>query len=248
MKRCPTCNRTFTDPNLSYCVEDGTPLIAEEEPVDESTVVSPYRPPAQYAPPGTAREKQRRVWPWVLGIFGAFGLGVAALIIAAVVLIPKSVRSVHTDANLNANANTSTNTNTNTETTDQPENVDAPPPADEAQVLEQLTAIEHEWTTANINADKKKLARILADDYVGPAPEGGLMGKTEYLATIERDTTIETWELKDLKLQLAGNRATLTGGITYFAGSRNISYNFTDRFVWRNGRWQATGSEIQRKE
>jgi hypothetical protein len=185
------------------------------------------------------------VWPWVLGIFGAFGLGVAALIIAAVVLIPKSVRSVQTNAN--ANTNTNTSTSTSTETTE-PENVDAPPPTDEAQVLEQLTTIEHEWTTANINADKKKLARILADDYVGPAPEGGLMGKTEYLATIERDTSIEKWEFKDLKLQLAGNRATLTGGITYFAGSQNISYNFTDRFVWRNGRWQATGSEIQRKE
>ena len=91
-------------------------------------------------------------------------------------------------------------------------------------------------------------ARILADDYVGPSAEGPLMGKAEYLNTIERDTTIEKYEFHDLKLQLAGSRATLTGGISYVIQGQNVSYNFTDRFVWRNGRWQATGSEIQRKE
>ncbi|HWN07772.1 MAG TPA: hypothetical protein VNO50_00535 [Pyrinomonadaceae bacterium] len=27
MKRCPSCNRTFTDVSLNFCLEDGTPLI-----------------------------------------------------------------------------------------------------------------------------------------------------------------------------------------------------------------------------
>ena len=26
MKRCPTCNRTYTDASLNFCLEDGTPL------------------------------------------------------------------------------------------------------------------------------------------------------------------------------------------------------------------------------
>src|SRR5215210_5200917 len=26
MKRCPTCNRTYTDLSLNFCLEDGTPL------------------------------------------------------------------------------------------------------------------------------------------------------------------------------------------------------------------------------
>src|SRR6185369_7900074 len=29
MKRCPTCNRTYTDPALNFCLEDGTPLAAD---------------------------------------------------------------------------------------------------------------------------------------------------------------------------------------------------------------------------
>ena len=226
MKRCPTCNRTYTDPNLSFCVEDGSPL-STEEPAE----AAPYRPPSAYVPPGTG--KQRRVWPWVLGLLGAFGLG-AAVLIAAAVLIPRSLKSVERT--------------TTTDTTDQTEKVDVPPPTDETEVLAQLTQIENEWTRANIDADKPKLRRILADDYVGPSAEGGLMGKAEYLNTIERDSGVEKWEFHDLKLQLAGNRATLTGGIAYVIQGENVAYNFTDRFVWRNGRWQATGSEIHRKE
>lgn len=29
MKRCPSCNRTFTDVSLNFCLEDGTPLVAD---------------------------------------------------------------------------------------------------------------------------------------------------------------------------------------------------------------------------
>jgi len=47
-------------------------------------------------------------------------------------------------------------------------------------VLQDLTDLEHEWTVANINADKKKLDRILADDYVGASADGTPQGKAEY--------------------------------------------------------------------
>jgi hypothetical protein len=29
MKRCPTCSRTYLDENLSYCTDDGTPLVEQ---------------------------------------------------------------------------------------------------------------------------------------------------------------------------------------------------------------------------
>src|SRR5215204_5703307 len=97
MKRCGTCNRTYTDPGLSFCIDDGTPLtpVASE---DESTVVSPrgtetvedrnaaaYRPPGSYVPPAT-EVRRRRAWPWILGIVGAFVLGILAISIAAAIL------------------------------------------------------------------------------------------------------------------------------------------------------------------
>jgi hypothetical protein len=231
MKRCRTCNRTYTDPNLSYCIDDGTPLTTE---VTEDV---PYRPPSAHVPSGTMPAgKQRRAWPWIVGILGAFILGAVALMIAVAIVVPRILQSRQENPPVIATP----------EKTDQPKDaVETPAPADETQVLAQLTAIEHEWTVANINADRQKLDRILADDYVGQGP-AGLQGKKEYLDGIQRDTTTDRWEFDDLKVQLSGDRATLTGKVRFFARSGDEAFNFIDKFVWRDGRWQATASEIHR--
>ena len=255
MKRCTTCNRTFTDPNLSFCIDDGTPLTTI--PDDETTVVSPaYRPPSGYVPPGT-NVRKRRAWPWVVGILGAFVLGIVTISIAAAVLVPRWMRRAEElqrgappprQAERPANSNQSENTESITEDDKPTENVDVPPPSDSEQVLAQLKDLEHEWTVANLNADKKALNRILADDYVGPTADGKDQGKAEYIQTIERDTQVDKWEFADLKVSLSGDRATLTGNITYFVDDREVVFDFTDKFVWRNGRWQATGSQVSRRE
>lgn len=240
MKRCPTCNRTYTDPNLSYCVDDGTPLTEVAD--DASTIIPQYRPPiTPVAPP---QQKRRRAWPWLLATVVAFVLGVAGLMIAAAIFVPRMMRERQVQPPVTANANTD-----NTKQTETSENVDTPPPTDEEQVLAQLRDLENEWTVANLNADKRKLGQILADEYVDSAgPGGALRGKAEYINTIERDTEIEKWEFEDLKLQLAGNRATLAGEIKAVIRGQEEKLEFVDKFVWRNGRWQATGSEVKRKE
>ncbi|HET8782180.1 MAG TPA: nuclear transport factor 2 family protein [Pyrinomonadaceae bacterium] len=254
MKRCRTCNRTYTDPNLTYCIDDGTPLTTDVAD-DESTVVTPpandgrstndewnavaYRPPSGYVPPGAMpAEKGRRVWPWAVGLLAAFILGAIALTVVAVMFVPRAMRSRQPDSSAVAPI----------EEPDSPADPSAAAPTDEAQVLAELTKIEQQWTDANLHADKRMLGRILADDYVGPkpGPEGGLQGKKEYIDTIQPATGIERWEFSDLKLALFGDRATLSGKITYFGKQpeQKITDGFTDKFVWREGRWQATGSEV----
>ena len=266
MKRCTTCNRTYTDPNLSYCIDDGTPLTPVE---DETTVVSPrgsetekdwnaaaYRPPSYVPPPGT-HDRRRRAWPWVVGILGAFILGVVVITIAAAILAPRLLRNRQNEQanraiqNSNtseppANSNVASNVNSNA---DANETVETPPPTDHDQVKAQLRDLEHDWTVANINADTKALDRILADDFVAPSGDNGqLQTKADYLRTIQRDTTIRKWDFDDLKLMLAGDRATLTGKITFEVGDRDEEFDFIDKFVWRDGRWQATGSEVTRRD
>ncbi|HYU97684.1 MAG TPA: nuclear transport factor 2 family protein, partial [Pyrinomonadaceae bacterium] len=148
------------------------------------------------------------------------------------------------DSNSNANSNfnsADSNANTEEDTT--------PPPTDEAAVLSTLTDLEQEWTVANINADKKKLDRILADDYVG-VTDGKSEGKAEYLKTIQRDTLIQKWKFEDLKADLSSDRATLTGTLRVEVKDeqgqiRPAAFRFTDKFVWRDGRWQATSSEVK---
>ena len=70
MKRCPTCNKTFTDPTLSYCIDDGTPLAAvpdaEDEPSQVGTessagwVPPPYQPPSYTTPVENSKGKPGR--------------------------------------------------------------------------------------------------------------------------------------------------------------------------------------------
>jgi ketosteroid isomerase-like protein len=148
------------------------------------------------------------------------------------------------NSNLNsdsADANDNTNDNSADDTT--------APPTDEEGVLQDLTDLEQEWTVANINADKKKLNHILADDYVGTSAEGKPQGKAEYLKTIKRDELIQKWNFEDVKVSLKGDRVTLTGIIRLEVRdeqgqNHSLPFRFTDKFVWRDGRWQATGSEV----
>ncbi len=78
MKRCPTCNKTFTDQNLSFCIDDGTPLWklqmepmkpqlsrrtapqgnanAETEAYVPRDWQQEYQPPGSFAPPGRNAE------------------------------------------------------------------------------------------------------------------------------------------------------------------------------------------------
>lgn len=301
MKRCPTCNRTFSDPNLSFCIEDGTPLVNTGEPAydAEATVVSSsasprdevakepdntvqwpspaYQPPPIFPPPPP--QQSRKIWPWVLGSLALLFVVFIGLGIAAAVLIPSMMKetanrnansssyptNVGTNENSNSNANaavnanaananldTNLNANENSNSSDLSLNEndndnesDAGPPTDEEVVLADLKNIEDEWTVANLNADKKKLAYILADDYVSNSG-GKMQGKADYLRDIQPDPTIQHWEFQNLKLKLSGSRAALTGVVSLESSQRSepLLLAFTDKFVWREGRWQAVSSDV----
>ena len=45
MKRCPTCNRTYTDLSLNFCLEDGTPLTSDVPGADPNATLR--YPPAR---------------------------------------------------------------------------------------------------------------------------------------------------------------------------------------------------------
>jgi len=283
VKRCPTCNQTFTDRNLSFCIDDGTPLLAVAENPDsgedEATIVSPssnarstsspdsggYQPPGSYLSPGVppSQSTNRKAWPWVVGILALLLLALVGLGIAAATFIPSILKSsnentANTNANVASGPTANLNANSNAHEANEDANADwnaaeTEPPTSKSDVLSTLTDLENEWTVANINADKKKLNRILADDYVGATFDGKTQGKAEYLRTIERDTTIQKWEFDELDVSLVGNRASLTGVLRLEVQNQRgevgpIAFRFTDKFVWRANRWQAVGSEVKQEK
>src|SRR5829696_5646389 len=51
MKRCPTCNRTYTDASLNFCLEDGTPLTADGATTPDLNATLRYPPARDTAEP-----------------------------------------------------------------------------------------------------------------------------------------------------------------------------------------------------
>ena len=260
MKRCPTCKREFED-SITYCLDDGSPLVTESRPDSDGTLVNPSPgardiPTTQYGqlggkatvsgavadlplmPTYGAAPVKRRVWPWVVAALAIlFFLGI---VIAAVIAIPKIVNRPNPSRAVTTESPSSSVPNTRTPSDSSSANA---APADEKVVLSQLTELEKQWTVANLAADKKTLDQILAEDYRGGNPPHT---KQEYLDEIRPDSTVKTWEFQDLRLNLEGDRATLDGYLRQETRRGIEVYGFTDVFVWREGRWQATGSRTTR--
>ncbi len=147
MKRCPQCNRTYTDDALSFCLDDGSPLVSASAPssFDPSATVqfpqsrettpqptiaygpgqmppSSTPPPAWSPMPPTAPQK-RSVWPWILGIgavLAFMGIGALILIIALASMSGNNNNNANTNSNANsrsANRNSNANMNANTRST-----------------------------------------------------------------------------------------------------------------------------------
>lgn len=258
MKRCPTCSRSFDDDTLSFCLEDGTPLVSDSASRADSqeTLVSPSPsptmptivsglPPTLPYPhlPGKDRfdvpvAQSRRIWPWVVGILAILLVVVAAVVIMAVIVPPM----------LNAanNNNRPQPTPTRTASTPTPSSSTSAwddMPGDEEEVKSQLTRIEEEWTEANVKGDKEALERILAEEYSGGADSHT---KREYIDGLEPDPSIKSWQLEDLTVEQDGTRATVKGTLKNETEKGTEVYDFTDKFVWRDRRWQAVSSTTTR--
>lgn len=92
MKVCPRCQKTYTDDNLNFCLEDGTTLTqvsASAPPAPDTVYVNEMRPTTPTAQPGAPGswgsapqqpfsmqppKKSSKTWVWVLGILAVVGL------------------------------------------------------------------------------------------------------------------------------------------------------------------------------
>jgi hypothetical protein len=137
MKRCPTCNRTFTDDSLSFCLDDGAPLLSVgdapssgsfdpnatmryTEARDTSQPTEVYRPssppssqvvsPTWSPGPTTAVPPARKssILPWIIG----GGVLLLVVGIGAIVLVAALLSFNSNSNNSNSNANKSNKNST----------------------------------------------------------------------------------------------------------------------------------------
>jgi hypothetical protein len=129
MKRCPTCQRTYTDASLNFCLEDGTPLLSDaaptpppaevyRQPAPLLNQVDPMAQPRQWSPvpPMPPRKKSSAVW-WVLGgavVLGILVVGAAVMMLALASMGSNSNTSSNRNANLRNSNSRTVNRNSNT--------------------------------------------------------------------------------------------------------------------------------------
>lgn len=147
-------------------------------------------------------------------------------------------------ASTNANANTSQHAHDNMNA-----GSSAAVPTDKELVTKQLYDLEYAWCAADLKADKAAMDRILATEFVVTNPDGTTMNKQQYLAQMKPDEYNRTCTYSDFSLGQSGNYAVIIGYNTVRGRDANGPFTerskFTDTFVWRDGRWQATASKSQ---
>lgn len=194
-----------------------------------------YPPPAQaYVPP----PKPRRVWPWIVGmlasVFVIGGIVIAAMVIPSMLSVAPNNNRAQPKPTPAWTASPAPQASPSEEADDVPD--------DEDEVLSQLTKLEGDWARANVKGDKQALEKILADEYTGGANSHK---KREYIDSLAPDTSIKSWEIKDLIVEQDGDRATVHGTLTNETTTGTQVYNFADKFVWRDHRWQAVSSQTR---
>jgi hypothetical protein len=271
MKRCPTCKRAFDDDTLSFCLEDGTPLVAEMgiRPDSQETLVSPRGPgmgsasgsasPMQaYSQlPGKSTVSASPYRPPAAQPYGPSGqkrktwpwvIGILAILsILVVAIIAAFTVPGFLRASKNVNRPEPSPSRPVSSVTSTPNASPASAndvPTDSAEVRAQLTKLEKDWTEANIKGDKDALEKILADEYVGN--EDNSRTKRQYIDTIKPDTAVENWAVYDLTVNQTGDRAVVNGKLKEETADGTYVYDFVDTFVWRDHRWQAVTSHATR--
>ena len=273
MKRCPTCQSTYADVSLTFCLTDGatlvdtafnqqatlpysSPHVSNEPRLAVPEVNAPlhgnWNPPAWTPNPhAVAAVRPRNSMPWVVG-------GIAVLVLSALIGVWLAIASRNSSGealeprSVVGNNNKIASDNSNKSSQDDGKNGNAnqspldtdSPPTDSALVLSQLTALEHEWNEANLKGNRAIVRRIVADEFRGVGANGSVENKEQMLANLVPNPNIASLKLSDLKVSLAGNTAVLTGLNTAKGkNGQRITFRFTDTFLWRDGRWQAISSQ-----
>lgn len=101
-------------------------------------------------------------------------------------------------------------------------------------VEDELMRLDKAWTRAELKGDKKAVAELLADDYIGTTQRGQIENKTQYLASVMPNADMV--KADDYKITVHGDMAIMTHRSTV-EGVRNIQFRSTHVWMKRGGKW-----------
>jgi len=111
-----------------------------------------------------------------------------------------------------------------------------------------ILALEGKWNDAYKQRNINILTSLLADDFIITVEDGRVFGKIGYMShTADSSVQVATAEESDLRVNLHGNVAVVTGAYHETGTSKGSRYEYRDRLtdVWMkiNGQWQLIASQ-----
>jgi len=118
--------------------------------------------------------------------------------------------------------------------------------AQQADAENYIKQSESEWAEAASKGDTSTIKRILADDFLGIAPDGTFYDKAKEIADTANDhgNTISN-HLNQVKVRFFGETAVAQGSETWERKGqlKRGTYVWTDTWVHRNNAWQIVAAE-----
>jgi ketosteroid isomerase-like protein len=111
-----------------------------------------------------------------------------------------------------------------------------------------LIQLERDWDAALRRKDVHFIENIMADEYVVTTAEGKRGTKAQELAlAAEFNQQIDSATLNEFTVKLYGDTAVVWFTQHLVGPSKGrrleLTYRYTDVFVWRAGRWQCVASQ-----
>jgi ketosteroid isomerase-like protein len=117
----------------------------------------------------------------------------------------------------------------------------------ETSVEQYIKTSEQQWAEAGINRDTAAVERILADDFLGVAPDGSLYDKAKELTNAKENTeNFLSNHVNDVKIRFFGDTAVAQGSESWELRSgkpKHGKYVWTDTWVKRGDNWQIVAAE-----
>jgi ketosteroid isomerase-like protein len=106
---------------------------------------------------------------------------------------------------------------------------------------------ERQWAAATVSGDVSVVERVLADDYLGVAPDGTLSDKQSEIAVTKNghDNYVSN-QAGEIKVRFYGETAIAQGSELWEVKTgepRRGRYVWTDTWVRRKGQWQIVAAE-----
>ena len=116
---------------------------------------------------------------------------------------------------------------------------------DQKEAERYIIESERQWAESVASGDSTVIERILADDFVGVDPKGGIYDKAKMVSeTRDAPKYFVSNHVNEVKVRFYGDTAVAQGNETWQRHSgEGGRFVWTDTWIRRNGRWQIVAAE-----